>query len=280
MYLCSAFERELSNRHAIVGMPLDKRVVREYSEKVNVLIFCRTAMYHAAPPTTKGAQTRERLLDAAIQLFVDKGYAATTMQDIAVATNTSLGLTYRYFATKDEMVLAFYHRLAVELAADLGSLPPAPLAERFVVMMQRKLARLAPYRSILGVLFSAGPTSQSGIAVLSDRTAGTRRRVGALFLEVVQRAGDAPKAPQDRDLATVLYAAHLLLILFWLHDRSPQERATHELLALARLLLALARRLLRLRPIAQILARFAQAIGPVFLPADDQEPAGDQGLRT
>ena len=231
--------------------------------------------YQAAPPTPKGAQTRERLLDAAIQLFVDKGYAATTMQDIAVATNTSLGLTYRYFASKDEMVLAFYHRLAVELAADLDGLPSAVLAERFVAIRQRKLDRLTPYRAILGVLFSAGPTPQFGIAVLSERTADTRRRVGALFLEVVQGARDAPKAPRDRDLATVLYAAHLLLILFWLHDRSPQSHATYELLALARPLLALTRRLLHLRLIAQILAQLAQAITPVFLPADDPESDGE-----
>jgi AcrR family transcriptional regulator len=257
----------------VATMSLDKRIVQVYSRKINALIFTVTIMqtYQAAPPTPKGAQTRERLLDAAIQLFVDKGYAATTMQDIAAATNTSLGLTYRYFASKDEMVLAFYHRLAVELAADLDALPPAPLAERFVAIMQRKLERLAPYRTILGVLFSAGPTAQFGIAVLSERTADTRRLVGALFLAVVQGASDAPSAPQNRDLATVLYAAHLLLILFWLHDRSEQNRATHELLGMARPLLALTRRLLRLPPIAQILARFAQTIAPVFLPADDHE---------
>jgi hypothetical protein len=137
--------------------------------------------------------------------------------------------------------------------------------------MQRKLDRLAPYRTILGVLFSAGPTAQFGIAVLSERTADTRRRVGAIFLKVVQGASDAPKASQGQDLATVLYAAHLLLILFWLHDRSPQSHATHELLTLARPLLALTRRLLHLRPIAQLLAQLAQAIAPVFLPADDPE---------
>jgi hypothetical protein len=69
----------------------------------------------------------------------------------------------------------------------------------------------------------------------------------------------------------VLYAAHLLLILFWLHDRSVQNHATQELLGLARTLLALTRRLLRLPPIARILARFAQTIAPVFLPAAEQE---------
>jgi AcrR family transcriptional regulator len=250
------------------------QTIQEYSGKNQCIdFFGRTAMqtYQTAPPTPKGAQTRERLLDAAIQLFVDKGYAATTMQDIAAATNTSLGLTYRYFASKDEMVLAFYHRLAVELAADLDTLPPTVLAERFVAIMQRKLDRLAPYRAILGVLFSAGPTAQFGIAVLSERTVDTRRSVGVLFLAVVQGASDAPKAPQDRDLATLLYAAHLLLILFWLHDRSEQSRATRELLVLARPLLGLTRRLLRLPPLAQILARLAQTIAPVFLPADEQE---------
>lgn len=223
-----------------------------------------------APLTRKGAQTRERLLDAAIQLFVERGYAATTMQDIATATHTSLGLTYRYFPSKDEMVLAFYHRLTVELATDLHTLRPGPLADRFAWIMQRKLDRLTPYREILSVLFSAGPTSQSGIAVLSERTAETRRVVGTIFLALVQGSSDAPKPAQVPELATVLYAAHLLLILFWLHDRSPQNRATQELLALARPLLILGRRLIRVPGFARILTRFVQAITPVFLPTSDQ----------
>jgi AcrR family transcriptional regulator len=214
--------------------------------------------------TPKGRQTRERLLDAALKFFAEKGYAATTMRDIAAATETSLGLTYRYFASKDELVLALYMRLTAESEADVQSLRPAPLAERFALAMQHKLAQMEPYRDAFRAIIGPALAPQSDAAVLGERTADIRRQAGQMFLTLVLGSTDAPRDQQARDLATVLYAGHLLLLLFWLHDPSPHTRATHELLALSRDMLALGRRLLRLRPIAKALARVAQTIEPVF----------------
>jgi hypothetical protein len=85
-----------------------------------------------------------------------------------------------------------------------------------------------------------------------------------MFLAVVRGATDAPRERQARDLATVLYGAHLALLLFWLYDRSPNQRATEELLSLTCELLSIARRLLRLPPVAKVLARLARVIGPMF----------------
>jgi hypothetical protein len=85
-----------------------------------------------------------------------------------------------------------------------------------------------------------------------------------MFLTVVSGATDAPRERQARDLATVLYGAHLALQLFWLYDRSPNQHATEELLALTSDMLSLVRRLLRLPPISKALARLARIIGPVF----------------
>ena len=56
--------------------------------------------------TPKGERTREHLLDTALRLFTSAGYEATTMRDIAAAAECSLGLAYRYFASKEEFVLA------------------------------------------------------------------------------------------------------------------------------------------------------------------------------
>jgi AcrR family transcriptional regulator len=214
--------------------------------------------------TRKGAQTRDRILETALRLFVEKGYEATTMRDIAAAAETSLGLAYRYFASKDELVLALYQRLLEQMEDEVGRLPVVPLAERFYQAMQIKITQLQPYREVFGALFGAALTPQSSVAVLGEGTTGIRRRSSDAFLTVVSGATDAPRGQQARDLATVLYAAHMALILFWLHDRSPNARATNEMLALARDILVIGRRLLRFPPIAKILARLAMALEPVF----------------
>ncbi len=214
--------------------------------------------------TAKGAQTREHLLDNTLKLFTQKGYAATTMRDIAAASQTSLGLAYRYFASKDELVLALYARLTNELAEDMRSLPRVSLAERYKRAMQLMLAQLAPYRNAFEAIGGSLLAPQSGVAVLGERTLRIRREVRQLFLSLVSGASDAPRGQQAHDLTALLSAAHLLLLLFWLHDRTPAERATQELLKLTCDMLALARPVLGIPPFSRFMARVARIISPVF----------------
>lgn len=215
--------------------------------------------------TAKGERTREHLLDTALRLFTAEGYEATTMRGIAAAADCSLGLAYRYFDSKEEFVLALYARMEQEFATYVDTLPPAPLAQRFGQIMRAKLAHLAPYREAFGALAGATLNPRSNVAVLGDTTADVRQRVSAMFLAVVRGASDAPREPVARDLATALYGAHLALILFWLYDRTPNQRATDELIALVCDALGIVRRLLRLPPLARMLARLVRIIGPMFV---------------
>src|SRR5918911_3238182 len=212
----------------------------------------------------KSEQTRERIFQTALRLFAERGYEQTTLRDIAGAADCALGLTYRYFASKEALVLALYERLASELDAQVRDLPPGPLAERFDYAMRAKLQRLEPYREAFGALFGAALNPRSGVAVLGGNTSEVRRVVGRIFENVVRGSTDAPKEPQAQQLALVLYSLHLALILFWLYDPTPDRRATFELLALARDLIWLARRVLRVPPVARALGRLAAAIEPVF----------------
>src|SRR5207237_10147307 len=59
----------------------------------------------------KAVSTRQRILDTALGLFATKGYEKTTMREIATAAHCSLGLAYRYFASKEELVLELYRNL-------------------------------------------------------------------------------------------------------------------------------------------------------------------------
>lgn len=214
--------------------------------------------------TAKGERTREHLLETALRLFTADGYEATTMRGIAAAADCSLGLAYRYFDSKEEFVLALYARMEQEFASYVEALPHVSLAQRFGQTMRAKFAHLAPYREAFGALAGATLNPRSNVAVLGDTTADVRQRVSAMFLAVVRGATDAPREPVARDLATALYGAHLALILFWLYDRTPNQRATDELISLVCDALGIVRRLLRLPPLARMLARLVRIIGPMF----------------
>jgi len=60
-------------------------------------------------------QTRQRLLDTALELFESKGYSATTVDDIAVAAGTTRVTFYAHFASRRAIMAALIAQLNVIL---------------------------------------------------------------------------------------------------------------------------------------------------------------------
>ncbi len=63
------------------------------------------------------AETRQRLLAAARQLFVTRGYDATRPQDVARAADLATGTFYLHFADKRDAFVAFTEQAGEELMA-------------------------------------------------------------------------------------------------------------------------------------------------------------------
>src|ERR1044072_390747 len=53
--------------------------------------------------TTKGEVTRLAIEDAALELFMEQGYHATSMRQIADKADLALGGIYNHFSSKDEI---------------------------------------------------------------------------------------------------------------------------------------------------------------------------------
>lgn len=67
---------------------------------------------------TKAATTgRELLLDVAFDLFVQRGYAAVSMQEIAEAAGMTKGAPYYHFKSKDDLFIQIFTREVDRLKA-------------------------------------------------------------------------------------------------------------------------------------------------------------------
>ena len=216
------------------------------------------------PPTDKARQTREHILETALTLFREQGYNKTTLRDIASRAEISLGLTYRYFGRKEELVAALYEQLTLEAEKGVDLLSSGPLSQRLVSALRQHLKHLSPYREALAALFGAALQPDSEVAVLGPATDGIRQRVRAIYRQLLQDSRDAPPATQLEDVTTLCYALHLNLILFWLQDRSPQQRRTDELLEFLQGTLGSLRLALKLPPVARGAARLANILSPMF----------------
>lgn len=115
------------------------------------------------------------LLDAALELFVEKGYAATRLDDVAARAGVSKGTLYLYFACKDDLFKAVVRQNIV------------PLIEAF----ERDTAgSTASSAELLGAFFrrwwtSFGATRLAGIAKLVVGEAGNFPELARFFQQEV-----------------------------------------------------------------------------------------------
>ncbi|SDB95664.1 DNA-binding transcriptional regulator, AcrR family [Raineyella antarctica] len=67
--------------------------------------------------TARRLATRERLLDAALELFAERGYSATSMDDVADRAGVSKGTVFYNFGSKQALGLAVVQQAAARISA-------------------------------------------------------------------------------------------------------------------------------------------------------------------
>ena len=106
-------------------------------------------------------QRRSELIDAALRLFAEQGFRATTIADIATATGTAHGLVYHYFSSKDELLEAILqrHTFLPRLRALLAVSPDRPASEVLTEIAIGLSAMLGDRPEILRLVVAEAPTN-------------------------------------------------------------------------------------------------------------------------
>lgn len=201
-----------------------------------------------AGPTAQGTAARDRLYATATQLIAARGYEATTLRDIAKRAGVSVGLLYRYFPSKQAVVIALYDELSSEYARQAAGMPRGRWRDRFLFALKTSLRVLEPHQMALRALtpVMVGDPEEG---IFSASTAFSHLRVQRVFEQVVTESSDAPKQPLAEALGRLLYLVHLAVLLWWLLDKSSNQRATAALVSLTEQLLPSAALALRVPPV-------------------------------
>ena len=169
-----------------------------------------------------GPTTRERILQAALEVFARKGYHRALVDDIVRASSTSKGAVYHHFPNKEALFLAlvdeFAGRLAVEVAAAIagahGALPKvqaALTAGLRAFAAHRELARILLLESV-----SLGAAYQSKRLEVHERFASLIRT----HLDEAIAEGSIPAL--DTRVATLAWLGALNeVVIQWLHTGEP-----------------------------------------------------------
>ena len=154
--------------------------------------------------------TKRRLLDVGLATLLERGYNATGIQDLLVATSVPKGSFYHHFGSKEDFALQVIDRYVAEvhmlLDQSLGD-PDRPPLERVRLFFERMLAMYGS-QGYLGSLI--GLLGQELAAVSTS----FRRRIEAAFdgiarrlaetLEEARRRGDIPPDHDPVQTATLM----------------------------------------------------------------------------
>ena len=172
---------------------------------------CTPAVPNVELPRPRGrprdhdsAETRSRILHAAIELFARDGYEATTNRLIAEACGLTSPAIYHYFASKAELYAAVYESVFDRVFSEF---------ERAIVDHQTLVSQYAAVLDAAARLNRADPTLPAfvvGVAgdaqrhpELEQMLRPLRRRNNGFFHRLVTAAADRGELSADVDLRAV-----------------------------------------------------------------------------
>ena len=143
----------------------------------------------AGPRTSVRSAGGRLILDAALEVFSERGYAGTTMQSVADAAGVTKPVVYDSFANRDELLLALLAReeqhLVLSIVAALPADPSVGTPEEHVLegltaFLETAARSPHSWRIVFGAQYGAAP-------VVADRVRAARAfLVEGLRLTLVQ----------------------------------------------------------------------------------------------
>lgn len=125
----------------------------------------------------------EELIVAAVRLFREHGYHATSMQHLAEAVNVQRGSLYHYIAAKEDLLWEIMDRAMASLRKGVepvvnGNGPPSARLRRAIAIHLGTAARMRNELTILHVeLKSLSPRRRTQMVAMRDDYEGAFRRL-------------------------------------------------------------------------------------------------------
>jgi AcrR family transcriptional regulator len=162
----------------------------------------------------KRQQTRERLTRVAMALFLERGFEATTLDDIAAAADISRRSFFHYFASKEDVVFAWHEESTAALIAAVAA---RPANESMLAVAENAISAMAgqlePSEAIaMARLKRDNPALQARDQVKYEKVER------ALAEALGKRAGHETEKLQARLVAMITTGAMRIGAEFWAAD--------------------------------------------------------------
>ena len=187
---------------------------------------------HAVPPRAgrrerRRAEIRERIFRAALELFAERGFLETTVEDITEAADVGKGTFFNYFQTKEHVLatLGAERIAAIERALERAKVGPAlPALKEMAGDLAGQSAERAP---LLRAIYAAHASCAPVRAELHKRIHVGRRRLTEIFA-IAQQRGEVRRDRSPAELARLTQIVLFGTTLAWALNPESSLRGTAE----------------------------------------------------
>ena len=172
----------------------------------------------------KTQETRDKLLDAAEDVFNERGVSNTTLNDIAVAAGMTRGAIYWHFRNKVDLFNAMVGRVRdpiremIEEIADEKTEDPLGRLHEKTTFLMREIQSNDHYRKVMCILYHKCEYTESASAFLQYFQEWSARS-HATLVRVLQNARQKKQLPEEIDIDLAGLALHVVfngLLNSWL----------------------------------------------------------------
>ncbi|MCK2219409.1 TetR/AcrR family transcriptional regulator [Actinomadura sp. ATCC 31491] len=161
----------------------------------------------------KKRQTRRRISDVALGLFVERGFDAVTIAEVAAAAEVSVNTVYNYFDAKEDLVLPPEEASPQRLADIVRRRPAGRSAAEAVLARLREEVRGRERRVGLSAGFGRVLEMMRAAPTLTARLESLAAEMtDALAALLAEETGAAPGDPLPRAVAWQLGSVHALVL--------------------------------------------------------------------
>ena len=162
----------------------------------------------------KAQETRERILDAAEDVFYDKGVSNTSLNDVAQAAGVTRGAIYWHFKNKSDLFDAMCRRVRdpmismIEGMADRTTADPLGQLRTGCAFVMQQVVENPHYRKVLTILFHKCEFLDANDPILIFQKNWLVHGIDTVK-NVLENAKEKKQLPSDLDIHTASILLHI-----------------------------------------------------------------------
>lgn len=184
---------------------------------------------HAARGARAPVHSTARILEAAVHLFATRGYASSTLEEVAAKAGFTKGAVYYYFKSKERLlleVLSAIEQRSIDATTEAVRRDGGTPADQLVNFVRHQTRWAARHPKDLAIVVLLSIETASTKSKVRTKMLGMYAKISRLLEEIIDAgklAGEFSTDQETKDTALYLQAVHDGNMMIWYRSGTDPE---------------------------------------------------------